>query len=63
MLVPVVTMYIAIKHFPATKWTDRADLSKARVMLMEKAETRPNSLRSSYLAEAQDCDCSCLLTQ
>lgn len=48
VLVPVVTMYIAIKHFPTTKWTDRADLSTAG----EKAETRPNSLRSSYLAEA-----------
>lgn len=26
----------------------------------EEAETRPNLLRPSYLAEAQDLDCSCL---
>lgn len=36
VLVPVVTMYIAIKHFPTTKWTDRADLSTAGVILRKK---------------------------
>lgn len=56
--------YVRIsKTFSNYKMDRQSRSLNSRSDAQEEAELRPNSLRSSCLAEAQDYDCSCPLTQ